>query len=481
MTRDKKSVTSQALLVLAATLFINVCAAGAEESLNEKLKIIESGMLEDGSYAKAAQDLKELLKESPGIARIHQDLGIALYGLMEYDKSIEIFRKSRRLDDQRDFKRFIDYSIKKIEDNRVVLDGLKGSNHLLAKAGEAERDHIVQKMAADHISVLENLTRERRYYPAMATAHVIWLKENAPFVTGIHRFSGDIYYSAMMYAMAEQEYKKAIEIEPSDPSLVERMADCLVAMGDFDAADEQYSQAVALYRERGIKGDKGKAAKIERIQRAMPKKYSDVEQLLKEMRYDDAEAVCKRRISLNPGDYVALTQLGQSYWYQDRKQEAFKLFNRAVKLVPDYPTAHFFLGRSYFFMRKYRDAEKEFGLFKKKMKLLPETDEATTDFYVSALRAISYYYSSRKLYAKTAKEYKEIISLKPDDQAAHYNLAVCYYNNRGMLSQAYRELEKVIEIDGTTQIADQAKFFIDYIRRNPDPRFSADFSFLSEY
>ncbi|MEE8360068.1 MAG: hypothetical protein V3S04_04005, partial [Candidatus Omnitrophota bacterium] len=84
-------------------------------------------------------------------------------------------------------------------------------------------------------------------------------------------------------------------------------------------------------------------------------------------------------------------------------------------------------------------------------------------------------------YAKMARECKEIISLRPNDQAAHYNLALCYYKYQRKLPQAYRELKKVIEIKKTTRIADQAEFFIDYMRRNPDPRFATDLSFMSEY
>ena len=79
-----------------------------------------------------------------------------------------------------------------------------------------------------------------------------------------------------------------------------------------------------------------------------------------------------------------------------------------------------------------------------------------------------------------ARECERIIELKSNDQTAHYNLAICYYNYYHNRPGAYKELQKVIEIDYATSIAERAKFFIDYIRRNPDSRVIPDFSFILE-
>ncbi len=468
-------------LTVAAILLIHADGVCGKDELDNELERVEAYMLRDGSYAKAVKDLETLIEEHPRAARIYQDMGIAFYGLMEYDKSIDFLKEAQKLDYGRTLKKFTDYTLKKIGANRKTLDSLKGSNRLIGDAGEAEKLGITQRMAADHIRVLENLLDEKYYYPAMATAHVIWLKENAPFIKGLYRFSGDIYYSGMLYSIARNEYELALETEPGNPYIAQRLADCLVAMGDFDTAERYYTKAVKLYRELGTEEGRDKIAEIEQVLQALPKKYSDIDLLLKEKRYEDAEAICKRRLSLNPNDYVALTQLGEIYWHRDKRKAALGLFKKVVKMAPDFPTAHLFLGKAYFFAQKYDEAAAEFKLFKKKMMLLPDMDGATADFYVSALHKISYYYSSQKRYAKMARECKEIIRLRPDDQVARYNLAVCYYKYYRKLPQAYNELKKVIEIDGEAHIAEEAKFFIDYMRRNPDPRFVTDISFMSEY
>jgi len=209
-------------------------------------------------------------------------------------------------------------------------------------------------------------------------------------------------------------------------------------------------------------------------------KYKDIDSLVGKRRFREAEALCKKRVLLNPEDYIAIAQLGEIYWHTDKRKGALKLFKKAVRLAPDYPYGRFLLGRSYFFQHKYKGAVKEFNIFKERMESLPEMDEETIDFYVLALHNICYMYSSLKRYDMIARECERIIELKPSDQSAHYNLAICYYNYYHNRPGAYKELQKVIEIDHATPIAERAKFFIDYMRRNPDSRVISDFSFILE-
>ncbi len=195
---------------------------------------------------------------------------------------------------------------------------------------------------------------------------------------------------------------------------------------------------------------------------------------------EEAELICKKRISLDPSDYVAITQLGQLYWEKRKRKAAIKLCKKAIGIAPGYPAAHLFLGKAYFFEKKPEKGIEEFNAFKEKMDLLPEMDENTIDFYVSGLHQICYIYSTQKLYKEVLAECRKITGLRPDDQKAHYNMAVCYYVNYHNRSRAYNELQRVIKIDPHTRIADMAKYYIDYIRRNPDSRIIGDFGFLEE-
>lgn len=199
---------------------------------------------------------------------------------------------------------------------------------------------------------------------------------------------------------------------------------------------------------------------------------------MRERRFNEAEALCKKQIALNPKDYIAITQLGEVYWELNNRRKAIKLFRKSIKIEPNYPYAHFLLGRAYVFEKKHDRGIKEFDIFKEKIETLSGMDKDTVDYYVAALHYIAYMYSTMKEYDKVAEECNIIIKLKPDDQKARYNLAICYYIYYRKRHNAYNELQKIIEIDPNTHTAARARFFIDYIRNNPDPRFMEDINFI---
>jgi len=212
-----------------------------------------------------------------------------------------------------------------------------------------------------------------------------------------------------------------------------------------------------------------------------PRKYSEVAELISAGQFRLAEKICKEKLLRDPADYVAMTQLGRVYWEKGKRRAAIKLFRKAVRIEPDYPITHFYLGKAYILEKKPKKGFAEFDVFQEKMNALVEMDEDLKDYYIYCLHYICYVYATQKHYKEAMKICKKIIRLDPDNQRAHYNLAVCYYIYKHNRSRAYTELTKVIEIDKATRMADRAKFYIDYMRRNPDSRTMSDFTFLEEY
>ncbi|MBL7158531.1 MAG: tetratricopeptide repeat protein [Candidatus Omnitrophica bacterium] len=196
--------------------------------------------------------------------------------------------------------------------------------------------------------------------------------------------------------------------------------------------------------------------------------------------YAADEKILREAVAKNPKDYEAATQLGSLYWDVGKRRAAIGLFRKAMKTAPDYPPPYFFLGQAYILERKPEKGFAQFNFFEKKMEALPGIDENAADFYSMALHAISRAYFRMKDYKKAASICKKIIKLNPDNQAAHYNLAVCYYIYYHQRSKAYSELKKVIDIRPSSRIAAKAEFYIDYMRRNPDSRMIGDFDFIDE-
>ena len=194
--------------------------------------------------------------------------------------------------------------------------------------------------------------------------------------------------------------------------------------------------------------------------------------------YDESAA--KKRLAEDPEDHITLTELGEACWRRNKRKAALSYLRRAVSIAPDYPYARFLLGRAYFFERKFKEADLEFAAYVKMAKPLVGSGEIAPGDHTVRLHEISYLYTSQKRYDKMAKILKEILYFEPDDQAAHYNLAICYYRHYRNRPMAYEELRAVARIDDTTIIAERARYFLDYMRRNPDPRFAEDISFIDE-
>ena len=448
--------------------------AGAEERIAK----IEREMITGCKYGEALEELAALLKDDPGEPRIYMDLGIAHYGLMEYDKALLYLKRSDQGGPKKESRDMLDYALSAMDEHGRTLEELEGYSAAMSKAGEAERISLKEKLAIGHYWMIEKLTKQKYYYPALVIAHLFWLKENLPENSGIYELSADVYYSAMYYRKASEDYKKAIEEDAEDGSLYRRLADCLVAVGDLDSAQEYYDKGIEVYRKEGLKNNDPALLYLKRVRKALPRRYDDIEGLIKGDRLGEAEAICRRRISLNPGDYVAITQLAEIYWLKRDIRKAKKLLRKVTRLVPDYPVARFILSRVYFFDHKHDRAIAEFRAFKEKMELLPNMSEAVVDFYISALHNMSYLYSTLKRYDLMLEECLKAAELKPGNQTTHFNLAVCYYNHLRDSRRAYSELKKIIEIDSNTDLAGKAALFIDYMRRNPDPRFIPDFSFI---
>jgi len=440
------------------------------------LEKIEDNMMITGEYKKGLDDLWDLLKKHPGESSIYIDLGIAYYGLMEYQKANAQLQYAKKNGADNEYRGLLKYMLVSMKENKSSLDKIQQMNKLSSQGRITPSDQI----SIEHIKVLDNLLREKHYYPIVLISHVFWIKKHITDFPGIDRLAGDVYYDAEYYKEAERSYKKALDSAPENNSLYKALADCSVATGDFDTAIMYYNKSIVFYKKTDSTDTGKEIEKITAIKQALPKKHEDIDKLVKENEYKKAKRLCKKKLSRNPDDYVTITQLGNIYWKTRKRRSAIKLFRKAIRLAPDYPIAHFYLGKAYVFEKKHEKGISEFNIFKKKMALLPRLAGDPLRDYFSNLHYIAYMYFTLKRYDKAQKECKKILSLNPDDQRAHYNMAICYYTYLRNRQGAYSELQKVINIDPNSYVAGRAKFFIDYIRRNPDPRFAKDFTFMLE-
>ncbi|MBF0216222.1 MAG: hypothetical protein HQL30_04420 [Candidatus Omnitrophica bacterium] len=196
--------------------------------------------------------------------------------------------------------------------------------------------------------------------------------------------------------------------------------------------------------------------------------------------YSAEEKELKLASNAGKPDPAALSRLGEIYLLRNDRKRALGFLRMAVKADPDYPPPYFFMGKIHFFDKDNDKGIEEFGIFQKKMDRVYKNDPALEEFYTKSLMYINYLHVTIKRYDDVLAGYKKIVRISPNNQKAHYNLAVCYYNFFHNLPMAYTELQKVIDLNTDRRLSDKARFFIDYVRNNPDSRYVSDFSFLDK-
>lgn len=205
--------------------------------------------------------------------------------------------------------------------------------------------------------------------------------------------------------------------------------------------------------------------------------YDEIENLLSEGRLNEAEAILNKVAENNDKDPVVLVLLGELYCEKGDRNKAIKFLNKAISLDPKYPIPHFYRGKTLFLMQKLDEAAEDFNLFMKKMRPLVKSSEEKS-FYIARLHEISHIYFSFKRYEEAKKVIDEVLSIDPNDQTATYNTGIYYYVYERNRPTAYQYFSRAAQINANTRTAGRARYAIEFMRTNPDPRIEPDFDFL---
>ena len=358
---------------------------------------------------------------------------------------------------------------------------------LLSSFREIERDEALLRrkgndrafaslVAEEHHRLGAALTK-KKFYLILVEPHLKRAAILNPDDVQINFDLANTYYVGMQYQKAIDNYEKVIKLLPKDVAAYKLAGDAAVALGYFDRAKKFYSDVLKVNKKAVFRLEKEDVEKLEKVSRTLPETYKDISELLKAGNDQEAEVLLKKRLSLNPSDYIAITQLGNIYEERGDRKMALKLYKSAIKVAPDYPVAHLLLGRLHYLMRKYDNAISELRIFKEKMKLLPAMDKETRDMYINSLYYLAEVYYTLKRYNDYRTEIDEILALDPDEQDAHYALGIYYYVYEHSRSKAYNSFKKAIEIDPNTSAAKSAEGAIDFMRNNPDSRFAPNLAF----
>jgi tetratricopeptide (TPR) repeat protein len=152
---------------------------------------------------------------------------------------------------------------------------------------------------------------------------------------------GGVYNLTGKYDLAAQEFKRAVQIDPSNEDGLRGEADAFVKLGNPAAAEQAYERAVSL----------------------RPNYWGVYSWLgtfyYNQARYDDAITQFKKVIQLAPVNYRGYSNLGAMYIAQGKYAEALDPLNKSIEIRPNFEAFNN-LGNAYFQLRRFPEAAAAF-------------------------------------------------------------------------------------------------------------------------
>jgi tetratricopeptide (TPR) repeat protein len=200
----------------------------------------------------------------------------------------------------------------------LLLDALGKSDEATKRLQGIVAEH---PSSAEALSALADLQRSRKNFVESAEAYtrVLGLTGTGEKTQwAIYYFRGVDYERSKQWDKAEADFKKALELYPEQPLVLNYLGYSWVDQGlHLDEAFKMLRRAVELQPEDGYIADSLAWAHY------------------KLGHYDEAVKLLERAIELKPGDPVINDHLGDAYWQVGRKLDAQFQWNHARDLNPD--------------------------------------------------------------------------------------------------------------------------------------------------
>ena len=221
--------------------------------------------------------------------------------------------------------------------------------------------------------------------------------------------------------LAEQEYRKALELNPLNVRAMVNLGDLL------EKKDHDWTASEALYRQ-ALQADSGDSQALLALGRS----------LVHQNKYAEAEKHIRKALEFDAANPNAHCELGNVLASTPEKfDQAEQEYRKAIELAPKNGYAHFVFGRFLVDDRgRYEEGENE-------MKTALNLDSSLDEAYV---RLADLIIEKRKAYDKADEEYKKAIALNPRNAQAHLGLAKIACDLFHNYPQAQDELQKAIAI-----------------------------------
>ena len=372
-------------LILALTYFLTVSAAagapqGAQKTPGTSLspaqqaeaaRISEAAKsaLQSGDYAGAIQGFAKLIQMAPAVAELHANLGVAYYWAGRPGDAVAPCRKALELNPRLTTARyFLGLSLAEAGACREALPYLKSDYARVADLQlkrlmgmDAVRCAMTRDQPFQAVEYLGWLERDFQNDPDvlylsthlfsdLSTRASQRLLHTAPGSYQAHQLNAEALEIQGRLTDALAEYRKVLAMAPHLAGIHYRIGCLLLANerspGAVDAARKEFEEELQISRT-----DAGSEYELGEMDREARK-------------WDSAIVHFRRAVSNEPDFVSALIGLGKSLVSGNRAGEAVAPLEKAVKLAPGDPVAHYQLSFAYRRVGREAEAKKELARFR---------------------------------------------------------------------------------------------------------------------
>ena len=448
-------------------VFLSLCAVEAQAWGGPKIEdLVRRGdeAFYERNYEKSRECYSEAVKIKPRAVAPHVMLGRLYYAMARYTQAKREFETALSLHPDAVIRKFLESALNHMNNTAEILRRIEATSDTLANRSA---------LATLHEAAAQRMYQDRAYM-ALLGAHLRYMLEADPKNSVLRAGIADAFYLSSDPVSAVVLYEELVRLSPRNRPLLKRLADTYISLGRFDQASMSYKKAL---RESVRTGDREEIDALLKLIRTLPAPFGKVRLLAEDKEdYAGAIAALKRRLDLNGYDLGAMTMMGALYEQVEEDAKAEKLYKTALEIDPEYPYAHFYMGRWLLLKKKkFEEAVDELNLFKEYLEaagyrpgVTGKTKEMILKDRVQASRYLATIYSEVLNRKNTAiQELQQALVLAPKDAELYYDLGASYAGAKKRMS-AIQSFKKVIELKPKSELAKEAENAIDIIRSYGD-------------
>lgn len=260
---------------------------------------------------------------------------------------------------------------------------------LYTKLGEYEKAEEMYQRAIEIIEKTNQITEQEKELLAKLRAKLVNIENLQEYNYGFYKaktsgeliWIADILFEKGNYIIAEEKYKEALKLDPSNPSAYFKLGIAMEKLKKYDEAIQMYEKVLTLdfqhyealshlveLHESLKRYDEAIKAQEHLIAIHSPDKktedgyweWEELAKLYEDMKkYDEAEKIYREAITLNPLNPSAHIDLAFLLMSTQEYKKAYKEFKTAIKLRPLSPYPHLFFGSFLKECKRYTEAKRE--------------------------------------------------------------------------------------------------------------------------